>query len=225
MTRMQNNFEYTLAAPSPGRDGKTSEERYLRLKKELHQQLIASMDLAAIGKMGQDELRAEVRRAAEELCHRSSDLLNLSERERLIGEVLWSFAESGLRHARAQARGAGPDAIADVFEHFIRLNAAFDPLRRFIEQDAELALRVLTSKNGPVQERMIAAARELLVEQVDAGELRPALDVDTLAYLIVRVAESFLYSDIITGSEPDVDQAIEVVRVLLHAPPLPPRRR
>jgi hypothetical protein len=37
---------------------------------------------------------------------------------------------------------------------------------------------------------------------------------------MVRVAESFIYSDVITGSEPDVDKAVEVVRVLLHAPPL-----
>jgi len=49
--------------------------------------------------------------------------------------------------------------------------------------------------------------------------LEPAFDVDTLSYLIIRVAESFIYSDVITGSEPDVDQAVEVVRVLLHAPP------
>ena len=35
---------------------------------------------------------------------------------------------------------------------------------------------------------------------------------------MVRVAKSFIYSDVITGSEPDVDKAVEVVRVLLHAP-------
>ena len=62
---------------------------------------------------------------------------------------------------------------------------------------------------------MIAVARELLVAEVEAGTLEPALDVDTLAYLLVRVAESFIYSDIITGTEPDVEKAIEVVRILL----------
>jgi hypothetical protein len=65
---------------------------------------------------------------------------------------------------------------------------------------------------------MIAAARALLAEQVQAGALTPALDIDTLAYLMVRVAESFIYSDVITGSEPEVEKAVEVV--LLHAPPL-----
>jgi AcrR family transcriptional regulator len=140
----------------------------------------------------------------------------VGSRERLIGEVIWSFAEEGLRQALEEARGSGAEYILDVVERFARMNAAFGPLRRFIEQDPELALRVLTSKNGPVQERMIDAARELLAGQVAAGELTPALDLDTLAYLLIRVNESFLYSDVITGSEPDVDKALEAIRLLLR---------
>ncbi len=65
-----------------------NEERFLHYKRELHEQLIAGMDLAAIGTLSEDELRLEVRRAAEELCRRSSDLLSLSERDRLVHEVL-----------------------------------------------------------------------------------------------------------------------------------------
>jgi pilus assembly protein CpaF len=64
------------------------EERFLRHKRDLHQQLITSMDLGAIGTMGEEELRVEVRRAAEDLCRKSADLLNLSERERLVSEVI-----------------------------------------------------------------------------------------------------------------------------------------
>jgi tetracycline repressor-like protein len=71
---------------------------------------------------------------------------------------------------------------------------------------------------------MIAACRALLVEQIAAGRLTPAIDLDTLAYVIIRVAESFLYSDVITGNQPDVGKAVEVVRVLLGvAPPRRPR--
>jgi AcrR family transcriptional regulator len=141
----------------------------------------------------------------------------VGSRERLIGEVIWSFAEEGLRQATEAARGEGADYVVEVVERFARLNASFEPLRRFIEQDPELALRILTSKKGPVQERMIAAARSLLEEQVAAGKLSVPLDIDTLAYLMIRVNESFIYSDVITGSEPDVDKAVEVVRLLLRA--------
>jgi pilus assembly protein CpaF len=65
-----------------------ADERFLQMKQELHRQLIASMDLSTIGTMGEEELRAEVRRAAQELSHHSSDLLSLTERERLVSEVL-----------------------------------------------------------------------------------------------------------------------------------------
>jgi pilus assembly protein CpaF len=71
-----------------GHGGASGPERMLRLKQELHQQLIQSMDLSAVGTLSEEELRREVRRAAEELCHLTPGLLSLSERERLVQEVL-----------------------------------------------------------------------------------------------------------------------------------------
>jgi pilus assembly protein CpaF len=65
-----------------------ADERLVRHKKELHQQLISGMDLSTIGTLSDEELRIEVRRAAEDLCRYNSDLLSLSERERLVNEVL-----------------------------------------------------------------------------------------------------------------------------------------
>jgi AcrR family transcriptional regulator len=141
----------------------------------------------------------------------------VGSKERLLGEVIWSFAEAGVRQAREAAKGTGAAYIVDVVDRFTRLNAEFEPLRRFIASDPQLALRLLTSKDGPVQGRMIAVARELLDEQVEAGKLKPALDLDALAYLMVRISESFLYSDLITGSEPDTEKGVEVVRLLLAA--------
>jgi pilus assembly protein CpaF len=66
----------------------SADERLLRHKKELHERLITNMDLSALGTMSEGDLRVEVRRAAEELSRFSSDLLSLSERERLVTEVL-----------------------------------------------------------------------------------------------------------------------------------------
>jgi AcrR family transcriptional regulator len=141
----------------------------------------------------------------------------VGSKERLLGEVIWSFAEAGVEQARAAAKGDGAGYIVDVVDRFTRLNATFEPLRRFIASDPALALRLLTSKEGPVQERMIAIASELLTEQIEAGKLKPALDIETLSYLMVRVSESFLYSDLITGSTPDTEKGVEVVRLLLAA--------
>ena len=70
---------------------------------------------------------------------RATRYSGVGSRERLIGEVLWSFVEQG-KARRAQAPGTGADHIVDVFDRFTHANASFAPLRRFIEQDAELAL-------------------------------------------------------------------------------------
>jgi pilus assembly protein CpaF len=75
--------DLTLAA-----DPRPTEERLFRYKKELHQQLITNMDLTSLHNLTEEQLRLEVRRAAEELCSLSSDLLSLREREQLVSEVL-----------------------------------------------------------------------------------------------------------------------------------------
>ena len=59
-----------------------------QIKRELHQQVIAGMDLSAIGTMHEDDLRDEVRRLAIQLCERRTDLLSLEDRELLVAEVL-----------------------------------------------------------------------------------------------------------------------------------------
>jgi pilus assembly protein CpaF len=70
-------------------NGKSAaDDRLLPYKRDLHQQLIASMDLSTISTMGEEELRREVRKAAEELSQMSSNLLSLTERERLVNEVM-----------------------------------------------------------------------------------------------------------------------------------------
>jgi pilus assembly protein CpaF len=59
-----------------------------RLKAALHRRLVVGMDVTALNTLSKDQLRREVRRAAEELCARSSSLLNAADQERLITEVM-----------------------------------------------------------------------------------------------------------------------------------------
>src|SRR5436190_1763024 len=65
-----------------------SDERYQKLKQDLHKRLIQGMDMSAIGSMAPEELRTEARRAMEELCRLSPGLLSGREREALVEEVL-----------------------------------------------------------------------------------------------------------------------------------------
>src|SRR5437667_612104 len=76
------------AAVSVSNTKMTPEERFLCHKAELHQRLIKGMDLSAIAQLSEEELRLEVRHAAQEICRHSSDLLTMGQQERLVNEVI-----------------------------------------------------------------------------------------------------------------------------------------
>ncbi|HEX6349408.1 MAG TPA: QsdR family transcriptional regulator [Candidatus Dormibacteraeota bacterium] len=142
----------------------------------------------------------------------------VGDRERLLGEILWSFAQRGLAESRAHADGrrlAGADWVVAYVAHNMRLTASFEPIKRFMEREPDAALRVLTSKHGVQQSRLIDALRAVLEEKGAAGELALPIDPADLAYAIVRISESFIWREFITGEEPDLDKAVQVVRLLL----------
>lgn len=140
----------------------------------------------------------------------------VGDRERLLGEILWSLAESGLKDAREQAAGArGVESAVRFYARMMELTAGFKPIRRFVEAEPDFALRVLTSKHGVQQRRLIEATREFLEEKQRSGELKLRLPAADLAFVMVRVGESFIWREFITGEEPDVARAADVVRVLL----------
>jgi AcrR family transcriptional regulator len=144
----------------------------------------------------------------------------VGSRDRLIAEVLWQLADATLREAREAAQGSGPDYVAGVIDRYFTALASFEPARRFLTREPEAALRILASSRTPFQQRLVTRVRDLLEEQVQAGALEPALDLDTLAYLVIRIGESFIYSDFIAATEPDLAKAVQAIRVLLHAPPI-----
>lgn len=75
--------------PSPRtHDAADRETRLSRLKRELHERLIAAVDISALRSLSHDELRSQLRRGAEELCGGRSELLNNADRERLIQELI-----------------------------------------------------------------------------------------------------------------------------------------
>jgi AcrR family transcriptional regulator len=160
--------------------------------------------------------RIEVGALARELGVGRATLFRwIGSRELLIGEVLWSLYLPILDQARAQTRGHGAAYIARVCRRAMDAILDFAPLKPFIEQDPEYALRILTSKTSTVQARSIEFVRTLIETETAAGRLTPPMKPDDLAFLVVRIAESFLYGDQISGREPDIDRAADAIRILL----------
>ena len=52
--------------------------------------------------------------------------------------------------------------------------------------------------------------------EVGAGRLTVPVDLHELAYVIVRLIESYTYLDLITGEAPDASRAEPILRMLLR---------
>ena len=136
-------------------------------------------------------------------------------RDRLLGDVLWSLAERTYAHARRGVTGTGVDAILEISRRFTEALTASLPFRRFLEQEPQMALRVLLTPAGGVHERTVALLREIFAEAFEGREDELIADFDTSAYLYVRLRESILYADVMSGRQPDPAVAERAVRALL----------
>ena len=138
-------------------------------------------------------------------------------RDALLGDVLWSFGAEFFARACEGARQSGVERILEIQRHlWVELEGS-KALRRFVDEEFETVVRVLFTPAGQVHERFVEATRDLLLGAIEAGELAPGLDVDDLAYVIVRTFESLWFADLSSGRAPDVDVAEHVARAVLTA--------
>jgi AcrR family transcriptional regulator len=139
----------------------------------------------------------------------------VGSRERLLVEVLWSLAEPTLRAAREQVRVRGGERIVRILSRFIVAVLSNRGLTHFVEQEPDLALRLLTREDAGFQSRLIDWVHGVLLEEIAAGRLELRGDPGDYAYALVRVLESFVMTDLITGEKPQAERAEHVMRLLL----------
>lgn len=139
-------------------------------------------------------------------------------RDRLLGDVLWSLAEATYAQARrdASSRG-GVEAILEISRRFTESVMTAAPFRRFLAAEPETALRVLLTPAGGVHARTVALQRQVFAEAFESREEDLPGDLDSLAYLYVRLRESILYADILSDRQPDPELAERAVRALLSS--------
>ena len=137
--------------------------------------------------------------------------------EQLAGLVVAGLVDATFARTLREGRGHGAERIVDVTARGLRYVATSRPYHAFLARDPQKALRIVASKEGPVQARTIAHHEALLREEIERGNLTLPVDPHTMAYALVRVAESFLYADVIAGEKIDLDKAVAIIKLLLRS--------
>ncbi|WP_432857063.1 QsdR family transcriptional regulator [Amycolatopsis sp. CA-161197] len=137
----------------------------------------------------------------------------VGSRDHLLGEILWSETSAVFDNVTFTGRGAL--GIADAIGSFVSTVNSSVAFRTFLQREPERALRLLTTKASVVQSRTIAQLTDLLSTEISAGRLTTPLPAPDLAYILVRLGESFIYTDVITGDEPDAAKAHAAAQSLL----------
>lgn len=155
--------------------------------------------------------------AAELGVDRTSLFRWVGNRDELLAEVLWSLAAPTIDHLDAALSVRGPDRVQLLLSRFTLALIENTAFRAFLAREPARALRLLTTRRSPVHRRFVAVVEALLQQELAAGAMVPALPAHDLAGVLVRVAESFAYADLIAGEAPDAPRASGAFALVLGA--------
>jgi len=122
------------SAPSRTRQ-EESQAEFEVLKRMIHGKLVDKLDMSKLGDLEGDTLRREIRLVVEHLCDTENPLLNRSERERLIEEVLDETFGFGPLEILMKEEG-----IADIM-----ING---PKNVFVEKDGRIIKHEVTFRDN-----------------------------------------------------------------------------
>jgi hypothetical protein len=130
--------------------------------------------------------------------------------------VLWSLAERVLAWAEYEERDTrGGERVVRVVNRFLHRVIADEGMQRFLFDEGELAMRLLTRADHDFQPRLTRAVHRLLADETERGALDLGVDLEEVAFAIVRIIESYTYLGLILGEKPDAARAEPILRLML----------
>src|SRR5437660_6188805 len=91
----------------------------------------------------------------------------VGSREQLLVEVVWSLGRQTLENVERRVRATGAERVVSVLTRFLEAVIANDGMRRWLADEGELAMRLLTRHDTGFQPRLIAAVERLLRDEAD----------------------------------------------------------
>ncbi len=141
-------------------------------------------------------------------------------REAVLGAALWLLTRRTFAAAERQWDSA-PDGLRStgVIRLFNQRVSSAAGLRRLLDEEPVITIRVLTDPLGAVQPGVVRAVEELLRRDVEEAGLRLVAEPGALAFALVRIGESFLYADVLADRPPDVETANRLQQALIEGCP------
>jgi len=161
--------------------------------------------------------RVDMSALADELGVNRTTLYRwVGSRDQLLVETIWSLSERTLNDIEDEVGIKGAERIVQVITRFLEAVISNAGMQRWLAEEGEYAMRLLTRHDTDFQPRLIAAIQELLGKEADAGRLDLPVDLHEVAYVIVRLIESYTYLDLITGERAEARRAEPILRMLLR---------
>jgi AcrR family transcriptional regulator len=168
----------------------------------------------------QDGRRLDMQTLADELrVSRATLFRHAGSREEVLGKSLWVLTERMLEAASERWEAERPEGELHTPGTCRQANALVSQsagLRRLLDDEPALTLRVLTNPAGEVQARVVEFVEGLLRRDVAEFGLVTLIEPDALAYALVRLGESFLYADVLANRKPDVATANRLQQALIE---------
>jgi hypothetical protein len=176
--------------------------------------------VAAAARWIQDGRRLDMQGLAGQLgVSRVTLFRRAGSREALLSKALWLLTQRTLRVAAARWEAERTDGelhTPGTGRHINAMVSQSKGLRRLLDDEPALALRVLTDPRGQVQAGTVAFIEELLRRDIEEFGLVTLIEPDALAHALVRLGESFLFADVLAGRKPDVETANRLQQALIE---------
>lgn len=138
------------------------------------------------------------------------------DRDRFLGHVLWSLSADTLDTAIARRRPPGAEGVITALMDMLAAISEHRPFRTFLASDPGRAMQVLTGRDSVVADGLRARLTELVLDECP-DSVGPDLTAAELGFSLVRLAEAYLYADLIAGCEVELERARPIFRRLLEA--------
>jgi AcrR family transcriptional regulator len=167
-----------------------------------------------------DGRRLDMQGLADELgVSRATLFRRVGGREELLSKALFVLTQRTLEVAAERWEAERPPRALHTpgtGRHVNAIVSSSTGLRRLLDDEPALAMRVLTNPRGRVQTGIVTFVAALLRRDMAEFGLVPLIEPEALAYALVRLGESFLYADVLANRQPDVATADRLQQALVE---------